>query len=80
VDALLTEVYRDTVDELRRVADFAARDGCDDVEQSREFAVETALGINERDNLWNARVDALAALLDARGARIRTPGRTGARE
>jgi hypothetical protein len=73
VDVLLSEVYRDTVDELRKVADFAAGDGCDDVERSRDFAIDLALGINERDNLWNARVDELAALLDARGARIRAP-------
>ncbi len=71
VDLLLAEVYRDTVDELRRIADFAAQDGCDDVDRSRDFAIETAMGINERDNLWNARVDEIAGLLDARGARIR---------
>jgi radical SAM superfamily enzyme YgiQ (UPF0313 family) len=74
VDALLGEVYRDTVDALREVADFASRCGRDDVERSRDFAVETALGLNERDNLWNARVDDLAAVLDARGTRIRPGG------
>jgi len=71
VDALLQEVYRDTVDALREVAAFAAGAGFDDAQRSRDFAVETAMSINERDNLRSARADELAALLDARGARLR---------
>ncbi|MDD5308964.1 MAG: radical SAM protein [Deltaproteobacteria bacterium] len=71
VDRLVRDVYRDTVDELRRVAQFAARGGFDDLDTCRDFAVDTAMAINERDNLWNARVDEIGFLLDARGAKIR---------
>ncbi len=71
VDRLVFEVYRDTVDELRRVADFASRADVNDIDSSRDFAVDTAMAVNERDHQWNRRLDDIAFLLDARGARIR---------
>ncbi len=73
VDRLIAEVYRDTVDELRRISAFAAAASLDDIEKSRRFAIETALCLNERDNLWAREVERLAFFLDARGARIRGP-------
>ena len=71
VDRLIADVYRDTVDVLRNVLAFASRVSPDDLDQSRKFAVETAMALNERDNLWNTEVEKLSFLLDARGARIR---------
>jgi anaerobic magnesium-protoporphyrin IX monomethyl ester cyclase len=71
VDRLVGEVYADTVEELRRVAAFAARADADDVAACRDFAVETAMAINGRDNLRSRRIDEIGFLLDARGARIR---------
>jgi hypothetical protein len=71
VDRLVADVYRDTVEELRDVLGFVSRRGYDDVDRSRDFAVEKAMGINERDNRWGVRLGELAAVLDGRGARIR---------
>jgi hypothetical protein len=71
VDKLVAEVYRDTVDELRRVLDFVSHPGCEDLNQCQSFAVETAMAVNARDHQWNRELDHLGFLLDARGARIR---------
>ena len=54
-----------------RVAAFAARADADDITACRDFAVEAAMAINARDNLWSRRIDEIGFLLDARGARIR---------
>jgi radical SAM superfamily enzyme YgiQ (UPF0313 family) len=75
VDALVRAVYADTVEELRRAAAFAGRADPDDVATCRAFAVEAAMAINERDHAWSRRVDEIGFVLDARGARIREPGR-----
>jgi hypothetical protein len=74
VDQLVHDIYADTVAELRRVAAFAARADADDVAVCRDFAVETAMAINERDNAWSRKIDEIGFLLDARGARIRAEG------
>ncbi|MCP4678795.1 MAG: B12-binding domain-containing radical SAM protein [Deltaproteobacteria bacterium] len=75
VDRLIADVYQDTVDELRRVADFVSRANLEDIDKSRDFAIETAMGINERDHLWNRQLDDIAFLLDARGTKIRQDSR-----
>ncbi len=71
VDELVAKVYRDTVGELRRVAEFVSRANFDDMEASRDFAIETAMEINERDHRWSSELEDIAFLLDARGAQIR---------
>lgn len=73
VDALVREVYADTVGELRRAADFAGRTDPADVAACQDYAIDAAMGINERDHAWSQRVDEIGFLLDARGARIRSP-------
>ncbi len=73
VDRLVTSVYRDTVDELRRVVEFVSRANLGDAEKCRLFAVETAMAVNERDLHANTELEKIAFLLDARGARIRNP-------
>lgn len=71
VDKLITEVYRDTVDELRRILDFVSQPGAEDLHHCQHFAVETAMSINARDHDWNQELSRLDFLLDARGTRIR---------
>ena len=71
VDALVREVYADTVEALLRVAEFARGADPADVGGCQEFAIDAAMAINARDHAWHARVDELGFLLDARGARIR---------
>jgi radical SAM superfamily enzyme YgiQ (UPF0313 family) len=71
VDRLVREVYRDTVDELRRVVDFVADANAGDLDACRDFAIETGMAINERDHQYSIRLNEIAFLLDARGARIR---------
>ncbi len=71
VDKLVVEVYRDTVSELRRIMAFASTADFDDLDKMRDFAVETAVSLNERDHPWLTRTEQLFTLLDARGARIR---------
>jgi anaerobic magnesium-protoporphyrin IX monomethyl ester cyclase len=74
VDALVREVYADTVGELRRVAAFARDADPADVTSCQEFAIDAAMAVNERDHAWHAAVDDIGFLLDARGARIRGAG------
>lgn len=74
VDRLVHDVYADTVGELREVAAFAGRADADDLSACRDFAVETAMAINERDDAWSRKIDEIGFLLDARGARIRNAG------
>jgi len=74
VDALIRDVYRDTVSELRRAAEFAARTSPSDIAKCQDFAIETAMAINERDHAWHTQVDEVGFLLDARGAKIRETG------
>jgi len=71
VDRLVREVYRDTVGELREVAGFAATANAGDLDACRDFAIERWMAINERDHRYSIRLDQIAFLLDARGARIR---------
>jgi hypothetical protein len=72
VDQLVHEVYRDTVQELREVADAALRFGPNDVKKCQDFAVEKAMSINERDLFYTKRLNRMSFLLDARGAKIRS--------
>jgi hypothetical protein len=74
VDRLIEDVYRDTVDELRRAIEFVSRTDFNDVDKIRRFAVETAMSINERDLHSNVELEQIGFLLDARGARIRDEG------
>jgi hypothetical protein len=71
IDALVREVYEDTVAELWRIMDFAAHTEISNLEANRQFAIDAALAINERDAVWRNEIDALTDLLDARGARFR---------
>ncbi len=71
VDQLILEVYRDTVDALLEVADFASGAKFDDLDGCRNYAIETAMTINERDLLFSHRCNEISFLLEARGARIR---------
>jgi len=72
VDRLILEVYQDTVNKLRKVSDFAASASFDDMDKCRDFAIESAMAINERDHTWNNLVNDVAFALDARGAKIRS--------
>ena len=71
VDEIISAVYKDTVLKLREVVDYVSRPGFDDVDKSRDFAIENAMEINVRDHEYNSRIDEIAFLLDARGAKIR---------
>ncbi|MCP4680552.1 MAG: hypothetical protein GY854_34720, partial [Deltaproteobacteria bacterium] len=77
VDELVVEVYRDTVSELRRIMGFASTADFGDLNKMRDFAIDTAVSINERDHHWLTRAEQLFTLLDARGARIRRGAQTG---
>lgn len=71
VDELAIGIYQDTVDELRRVLDFAVRVDVDDTEGVQRFAVETALAVNGRDDGYLRRFEGLFHLVNARGERVR---------
>jgi len=69
-DALIVEVHRDTVDELRRTLEFAAGVDPDDERSIRDFAVEQGFAMTARAQPWYARFDELWGNLNARGATL----------
>ncbi|MCP4678220.1 MAG: radical SAM protein, partial [Deltaproteobacteria bacterium] len=70
VDKLIVEVYRDTIDELIRIMDFAVGSSLGEKEKIRDFAVETATSVNKRNHHWLSRAERLFFWLNARGTRI----------
>jgi radical SAM superfamily enzyme YgiQ (UPF0313 family) len=68
VDSLVRQVLLDTVDELRRVIGYVRTADVNNAARSQDFAVDLAMGINEKDHRWLAQVEHLTALFDARGA------------
>ncbi len=74
VDNLVTEINFDTINEIRRIIDFATMVSIDELDKIRDFSIETALAINERNSHWQTRYEDLLFLLNARGEKIRTQG------
>jgi hypothetical protein len=71
-DELICDVHRDTVDELRRTLELAARADPEDEPTIREFAVEQGFELAARARPWYARFDQLWGNLNARGATLLT--------
>jgi radical SAM superfamily enzyme YgiQ (UPF0313 family) len=68
VDTLVADVHVDTLEELGRARDFAAKRAIDDVDAIRDFAVAQALRVNRKNAFFYARFRNIWSVLNARGA------------
>jgi anaerobic magnesium-protoporphyrin IX monomethyl ester cyclase len=71
VERLINDVHRDSVDELRRTVDFVSATSLEDTEAIRDFAVDQAIRLNERDLDWYSRYEQLWKQLSARGEALK---------
>ena len=67
VNALMVEVYSDTVNRLREILEFSATVDVTDGQTIRDFAVETALAMNRDALPWRNRIQELLNHFNSRG-------------
>jgi GH35 family endo-1,4-beta-xylanase len=64
-------VHRDLINELRRAIDFVSTIDLEEKRAIRDFAVEKAMQVNERDLVWYSQYEHLWKQLNARGEALR---------